>query len=84
MKEAGWKEDQERCQSRSIALPALRQLRQAAGLSQRELGKRAKVSPGTVYRLENSVRGAYPSTMQKLARALEVSPSELVREHRPE
>jgi transcriptional regulator with XRE-family HTH domain len=78
------KEDRERCLNRSIALPALRQLRQSRGLSQRDLGKLAKVSPGTVFRLENSLRGAYPATVQKLASALGTSPAELlVREHRP-
>jgi DNA-binding XRE family transcriptional regulator len=82
MKEAGWKEDQAKCQNRSIPLPSLRQLRQSRGLSQRELGKLAKVSAGTVYRLENGLRGAYPVTVKKLASALGVSVVELVQEHR--
>jgi transcriptional regulator with XRE-family HTH domain len=50
-------------------------------LSQRELGRLAHVSPGTVFRLENGLRGAYPGTVRKLAAALKVSPAELVREH---
>jgi transcriptional regulator with XRE-family HTH domain len=82
VKEVGWKEDQENCQNRSIPLPILRELRQSRGLSQRELGQRAKVSAGTVYRLENGLRGAYPVTVTKLASALGVSVVELVRGHR--
>jgi transcriptional regulator with XRE-family HTH domain len=78
------KEDQEKCQHRSIPLPALRGLRQSRGLSQRELGKLAKVSPGTVYRLENGLRGAYPGTMRKIAAALGVLPVDLTREPRRE
>ena len=76
-------EDAEKWTNRSIYLPALRSLRHSRGLSQRELGKLAKVSPGTVYRLKNRLRGAYPQTVRKLASALGVPPAELVQEHRP-
>jgi transcriptional regulator with XRE-family HTH domain len=75
--------DQERCPSRSISIPHLRRLRQRKALSQRELGQLAKVSPGTVHRLENELRGAYPVTVRKLASALGVPPAELLREPRP-
>ena len=75
--------DQERCPSRSISIPHLRQRRQTKGLSQRELGRLAGVSSGTVYRLENGLRGAYPVTLRKLAAALGVSPADLVREPHP-
>ncbi len=71
--------DRGKCQNRSIPLPSLRELRQSRGLSQRALGKRAGVSPGTVYRLENGIRGAYPSSVRKLASALGVTPADLVR-----
>jgi len=74
----GHEEDRKKCENRSIRLRALRGLRQSRGLSQRELGRLAKVSPGTVFRLENELRGAYPMTVQKLASALAVSPEELV------
>lgn len=84
MKEARRTEDQEKCQNRSIPLPSLRELRRSRGLSQRELGKLAQVSPGTVYRLENGLRGAYPVTVKKLASALGVSVVELLQERRPE
>jgi transcriptional regulator with XRE-family HTH domain len=82
VKQAGRKEGQERCQNRSIPLPSLRELRQSQGLSQRELSRLAKVSAGTVYRLENGLRGAYPVTVTKLASVLGVSVVELVRGHR--
>ena len=75
---------QERCRNRSTPLPALRRLRREAGLGQRELGKKAGISPGTVYRLENGLRGAYPATLRGLAAALGVSPADLMLEDRPE
>jgi transcriptional regulator with XRE-family HTH domain len=84
VKEARRKEDREKCQNRSIPLPSLRRLRQSRGLSQRELGRLANVSSGTVFRVEAGRRGAYPVTVQKLALALGVSPAELVREDRPQ
>lgn len=79
MERARWKEERRSCQNRSTLLPHLRELRRSRGLSQRELGRLAGVSAGTVYRLENRVRGAYPVTVRKLAIALGVSPVELVR-----
>jgi DNA-binding XRE family transcriptional regulator len=84
MTEAPRKEEPEKCQGRSVFLPSLRELRQSRGLTQRELGKLANVSTNTIYQLEIGLRGSYPSTMRKLALALEVSPSELVQGHRRE
>jgi transcriptional regulator with XRE-family HTH domain len=72
------KEGQERYRYRGIPLPYLRELRRSKGLSQRELGELARVSPGTVYRVENELRGAYPGTVRKLATALGVAPEALV------
>jgi transcriptional regulator with XRE-family HTH domain len=72
-------EDQGRpYRNRSIPLPHLRELRRSRGLSQKELGELAKVASGTVYRLENGLRGAYPGTVRKLAVALEVTPEDLL------
>ena len=76
--------NEEGCSDRGIPLPALRELRRSRGLSQRGLGRLAGVSPGTVFRLENGLRGAYPTTVHKLASALRVQPEELVRGRRPE
>ncbi len=79
-----WPEEaRERSVTRSIRLSGLRELRRSRGLSQRELGRQAKVASTTVYRLENRLRGAYPTTVRKLAAALEVSTAELVHGHRP-
>jgi transcriptional regulator with XRE-family HTH domain len=64
--------------TRGIPLPYLREIRQSRGLSQRELGELARVSSGTVYRLENGLRGAYPGTVRKLATALRVAPEALL------
>ena len=72
-------EDRERYRNRSTPLPRLREFRQSRGLSQKELSEIARVSPGTVYRLENGLRGAYPGTVRKLASAFGVAPEDLVR-----
>ncbi len=79
MKQARRKGARETCQNRSTQLPHLRELRQSSGLSQRDLGRLAGISSGTVYRVENGLRGAYASTVRKLAAALGVSPEEVVR-----
>ncbi len=71
-------EDQQPYRNKSIPLPRLRELRQSRGLSQKDLGELAGVSSGTVYRLENGLRGAYPGTLRKLAGALGASPEELL------
>jgi len=67
---------------RGIPLPHLREVRQSRGLSQKELGELAGVSPGTVYRVETGLRGAYPGTVRKLATALGVASEELVHGNR--
>jgi transcriptional regulator with XRE-family HTH domain len=64
--------------SRSTPLPALAAHRRRLGLTQRELGELAGVAHTTVQRLESLRRGAYPRTMQKLARALKVEPKDLL------
>src|SRR5919107_5978755 len=76
-------EEQECCPNRSIPLCSLRELRRSRGLTQRELGQLANVSPGSVYRLENGLRGAYPATLRKLALALGVPTEDLVRVRHP-
>ena len=83
METAQHKENEDKCPNRSTPLPALRELRRSRGLSQKELGRLAKVSPGTVYRLENGLRGSYPATLRKLAGALGVPTADLVRDHCP-
>ena len=64
--------------NRGIPLPGLRPARQRLGLTQRQLAVRAGTGQGTICKLENLQRGAYPQTLQKLAGALGVSPADLV------
>lgn len=70
-------EDQRPWAGRSTPLPALRSARRNKALSQRELAESAGVSPNTVGLLEAGRRGAYPSTLRKLAAALGVAPAAL-------
>ncbi len=64
-----------------VDVARLRELRQRRVLSMRELGERSGVSYNTVYRLENGLTAAHPRTLRKLAAALKVDPSELVKTH---
>ncbi len=57
----------------------LRELRERRVLSLRELEKRSGVSYHTVWRLENEKTGAHARTIRKLADALGVDPSELLK-----
>ncbi len=50
----------------------LRELRQRRVLTLRELEEESGVSYNTIWRLENGYRQARPSTIRKLAAALEV------------
>ena len=55
----------------------LRRLREVMALSRRELAKRSQVDESTIYRAEHGLTTLRPSTIQKLARVLEVSPTEI-------
>ena len=59
---------------------ALRQLREARGWSQVELGSRAGVHPLTILRIEKAKapRGIKFDTLRKLAEVLDVQPHELL------
>ncbi len=57
----------------------LRRLREAMALSRRELAKRSRVDESTIYRAEHGLTTLRPSTIQKLVRVLEVSPTEITR-----
>ena len=57
----------------------LKRLREERVLSQRELARIAGLTHQTVWRLENGWTEAHPQTIRKLAQALEVRPSELVK-----
>ncbi len=56
----------------------LRELRRLRVLTLRELEEKSGISYNTIWRLENGYREARPSTIRKLAAALEVEASELV------
>ncbi len=58
--------------------PRLKVLRDRAALSQEDLADKAKVSRATIADLEAGKRPARPSTLRKLAQALEVRPTELM------
>ena len=55
----------------------LRELREDAALSVRELAEAAGVHHHTIIRLENERGGAHPRTLRKLAAALGVEPRDL-------
>ena len=57
----------------------LKELRRLNVLSMRELQVRSGVSYNTIWRLENGHTEAQPRTIRKLAAALDVAPSELLK-----
>jgi transcriptional regulator with XRE-family HTH domain len=57
----------------------LKRLRLRQALSQRDLAGLAGITQSTVLRLENGRHPPLPSTIRKLARALEVTPADLTR-----
>ncbi len=62
---------------RTSRLSRLRVHRNRRGLTQIELAKISGVGRATIAGLEAGNRGAYKSTVEKLARALKVKPHEL-------
>jgi DNA-binding XRE family transcriptional regulator len=62
-----------------VNVERLRTLRVEHVLTLRELAQEAGVSKDTIWRLENGHSDAHPSTIRKLAEALEVQPKELVK-----
>ncbi len=63
-----------------VNVERLRELRREQVLSLRELEEKSGVSYNTIWRLEDGRQGAHPKTVRKLAEALGVQPSELIRE----
>ena len=62
----------------NVDAEALRRLREGHPLTVRELAERSEVSHNTITMIENRHRTANPSTVRKLAAALDVDPSELM------
>ena len=63
-----------------VNVERLKELRRERVLSLRELEERSGVSYNTIWRLEDGRQGAHPKTLRKLADALGVQPSELIKE----
>jgi transcriptional regulator with XRE-family HTH domain len=63
-----------------VNVERLKELRRERVLSLRELEELSGVSYNTIWRIEDGRQGAHPRTVRKLAEALDVHPSELVRE----
>jgi transcriptional regulator with XRE-family HTH domain len=63
-----------------VNVERLKELRRERVLSLRELEERSGVSYNTIWRIEDGRQGAHPRTVRKLANALGVQPSELIRE----
>jgi len=64
-----------------VDVAALQELRINHGLSQRQLAKRAGLSPGAVWRLEHQGSGR-PDTLKKVADILGVRAVDLLKERR--
>jgi transcriptional regulator with XRE-family HTH domain len=63
-----------------VNVERLKELRREQVLSLRELEERSGVSYNTIWRIEDGRQGAHPRTVRKLADALRVDPSELIKE----
>jgi transcriptional regulator with XRE-family HTH domain len=59
-------------------LPHLRNMRRRAVMSQEDLAEKSGVARDTISKLETGQRGAYPSTIRKLAAGLDVEPRMLL------
>ncbi len=64
-------------------LPHLRSFRQRAVMSQEQLAEKSGVARDTISKLETGQRGAYPSTIRKLAAGLGVEPRLLLDNEHP-
>jgi HTH-type transcriptional regulator, competence development regulator len=62
-----------------VNVERLKELRREQVLSLRDLEERSGVSYNTIWRIEDGRQGAQPRTIRKLADALSVAPSELVK-----
>jgi transcriptional regulator with XRE-family HTH domain len=63
-----------------VNVERLKELRRERVLSLRELEERSGVSYNTIWRIEDGRQGAHPRTIRRLAEALDVQPSELIKE----
>jgi transcriptional regulator with XRE-family HTH domain len=63
-----------------IDVEKFKRFRKQRVITIRELAEAAGVSKTTISNLENGQPGAYPSTIRKLAKALDLEPHELVKQ----
>jgi transcriptional regulator with XRE-family HTH domain len=56
----------------------LQQIRQTRVLSRKELARQSNVDESTIYRAEHGQTKLRPSTVRKLAQALDVPPNQLI------
>ena len=63
-----------------VNVERLKELRRERVLSLRELEEKSGVTYATIWRIEDGRQGAHPRTIRKLAEALGVQPSDLIRE----
>src|SRR5690242_2164713 len=68
----------------TVAVPRLRALRLARAMTMRELAARSGVSLSAIAELERGKRQAQPSTIGRLANALDVQPTDILRRSYPE
>jgi transcriptional regulator with XRE-family HTH domain len=66
-----------------MALPVLRQVRQAQGYSIRALADKVGMAYPALFRLENGEADPRLSTLRRLAKALNVTVADLIGEGRP-
>ena len=72
------KEGPTRRSSRSTLLPGLQAARRCRALSQRQLATLAGTGSGTISDLETGRRGAYPTTIRRIANSLEINIADLM------
>ena len=58
----------------------LQQIRRTRALSRKELARKSDVDESTIYRAERGQTRLRPSTVRKLAQALDVPPDQLISE----
>ncbi len=66
-----------------MALPTLRQIREAQGYSIRRLADKVGMAYPALFRLENGKADPRLSTLRKLAKALNVTVADLIGEGKP-
>ena len=64
-------------------LPMVREIREAQGITQRGLAKRAGITQAALFRLESGETDPRLGTLRKLAKALNVTVADLIGEGRP-